>query len=109
MHPKGDEWARGPEGLSVGSQADTVSHEGWKTEMRECISLQLAEFSSDQRKDRIRGGGQGGVPDFPGWWETSIKSFEGRDTTLKAPDLEMGQLFLKKRFLVVQTGLELVM
>lgn len=54
-------------------------------------------------------GGQGVIPGFPGWWETPVKSPEGRDRTLKVPDLEMGQLFLKKRFLVVQTGLELVM
>lgn len=96
MLPKGDEWARGPEGLSVGSQADPVSHDGWNTEMRECISVQLTQHSSLIRERRIRGGGQEGIPGFAGWLETPVKSPEGRDRTLKAPYLEMGQLFFKE-------------
>lgn len=96
----------GARGLSAGSQADIYS---WKTEMRKCFSVQLADHSPLIRERRIRTGGQGVIPGFPGWWETPVKSPEGRDRTLKAPDLEMGQLSLKKRFLVVQTGLELVM
>lgn len=96
---------RGP---LCGVTADTVSLRLEDRDERMHFSPAGRVCSSDQRKEDTRGR-SGGVPGFPGWWETPVKSSEGRDKILKAPDLEMGQLSLKKRFLVVQTGLELVM